>query len=72
MKIYKIRDKNSGLFSDGGMFPMWKANGKSYRSMTAITSWLNVNSRSHIRKRFKDCEIVEFTTIQTNVVSLDL
>jgi hypothetical protein len=72
MKIYKIRNKLTGLFSDGGSYPSWKKNGKAYRSLAAITNWLNSNSYSGTRKMFKDCEIVEFTMLQTNVINLDL
>jgi hypothetical protein len=56
--IYKIRNKVTGLYSDGGKWPTFKKNGKAYRSKEAITNWFN--SARSLHGKFLNCEIVEF------------
>jgi|14_taG_2_1085336.scaffolds.fasta_scaffold02882_3 hypothetical protein len=71
-KVYKIRNKTTGLFSDGGTYPQWKKNGKAYRSKAAITNWLNKSTFSGSKHRFADCEIVEYSLIITDIFDLGL
>lgn len=46
---YKIRDKNTGLFSTGGSQPQFRKTGKTYTSIqgvrSSLTTWLQNNVR---------------------------
>jgi len=40
MKMYKIRDIKTGLFSSGGMYPSWSKNGKIWSTLGKMSSHL--------------------------------
>lgn len=42
MKAYKIRDRNTGLFSTGGVTPSWTKRGKTWNSEGALKSHLTL------------------------------
>ena len=71
-KIYKIRRKSDGLFSDGGSWPTFKTNGKAYRTLTAITNWVENKSFPGDRIRFDDCEIVEFEIVEKRIIPINV
>lgn len=62
-KVYKIRDKNTGLFSCGGDGPRWSRVGKTWSSMGNLKNHLALfrHWRTGVDERLKDWEIVEFT-----------
>lgn len=56
--VYKILDRHSGLFSDGGIDPSWSTRGKSWTSEGAVKSHLtllvgskNAEARWHGKKQ---------------------
>ena len=77
--MYKIRDKNTGLFSSGGMTPKWSTIGKTYNNLGTLKSHL----RQHIShytsekgRHYKDLpenwELVEYDIIESDGISLDI
>jgi len=69
MKVYKIRDKKTGLFSTGGQNPKWTRNGKAWSSEGSLKSHLtqhvqgvyDYNLRSYRTVKVpKNWEIVEY------------
>lgn len=42
MKIYKIRNKQTGLFSTGSCEPKWKKTGKIWKTIGALKNHLNL------------------------------
>ena len=42
MKVYKIRDRNTGLFSTGGVSPSWTKLGKTWNSEGALKNHLTL------------------------------
>lgn len=59
--VYKIRRKSDGLFSTGGCWPTFKANGKAWSTKGALNGHLSQNPK------YVDCEIVEYALVQTEV-----
>ena len=70
MKVYKIRDKETGLFSTGGLSPTWSRTGKVWQRIGHVRSHINqlVNEKT-IPSAYKNAEIVEaeITEILTHV-----
>lgn len=59
MKVYKIRDKNTGLFSTGGMRPKWNANGKSWTTLGYARSHIGqLNTDYTPADIYKNAEVV--------------
>lgn len=72
MKIYKIRNKITGEFSTGGVWPMWHKTGKIYKSESAAisairTDW-NIKSKSFYKRNIT--EIVEFNLVETGKITI--
>lgn len=63
--VYKIREKESGLYSNGGMHPNWSKKGKIWNTRGAVSNHLRIAS-SHY---YKNAEIVEFFISETEDVS---
>lgn len=65
MKAYKIRDKNTGLFSRGGSYnyDIWSKNGKTWANIGHVKSHLRqfFDSKNHLSKTYPydNAEIVE-------------
>lgn len=62
-KIYKIRDKDTGLYSGGGSFVRWSKNGKIWRNIGHLKNHLNIfvdyNGLKEGRYPYRNAEIVE-------------
>lgn len=56
---YKIRDKQTGLFREGGMFGSWSKRGKEWDSVGHIKNHLNQFPGSKID--WENWELVEYT-----------
>ena len=50
MKVYKLRNKETGMYHSGGSDPSW-GGGKAYSSrgpcVTLINQWAKANKRAH-------------------------
>ena len=76
MKIYKIRNKNNGLFFKGGHYwnnekfehYNWTTAGQTYNTIRGLRTTLNQMIRLH--GRLEDMEIVEFELIITSAKPL--
>ncbi len=59
MIIYRIRNKETGLYSLGGSYPSFSKKGKIWKSKANLT-----NHFSHVNKsyyiRYNNCEIISF------------
>lgn len=64
MKIFKIRNKETKLFSTGGRYAKWKEKGKiwdSQESAQKAINWLTRDEKGyHSVPFYKDAEIVGF------------
>lgn len=71
--LFKIRDKNTGLFSTGGMYPSWTTKGKTWNGMGPLKSHLNqfMKSKNYSKERFNQIpdnwEVVKIKFIEENV-----
>jgi hypothetical protein len=64
--VYKIRDKETGLFSKGGSHPRWSAKGKTWQSKGALSGHLALaNGRF-----YEEAEIVEIQCVESGIISL--
>jgi len=52
MKVYKIRDKNTGLFSTGGVSLRWEKTGKSWSCEGHVKSHLTLLKEHH---KYRTC-----------------
>ena len=59
MKLYKIRDKETGLFSSGGSSPHWTKNGKRWSTLGYLHSHLNQFKNGYRIEFYKNAEVVE-------------
>ena len=41
VKVYKIRDRNTGLYSTGGVRPAWTAKGKTWSTLAPVKAHLS-------------------------------
>jgi len=83
MKIYKIRHKQSGLFSEGGSSPFFGQNGKIYTQIGHIKNHLHhcekYNSYRMTREDnwrehngyLEDIEIVEYELAELEILNLN-
>lgn len=69
MNIFKIRDRETGLFSTGGMSPGWSKKGKTWTARGHVTSHLTqFNSNPYGRGRattYDNADVVEFEVVET-------
>lgn len=47
MKIFKVKDTKTGLYSTGGYHPSWTKQGKSWESLGSVTSHLRLYARGY-------------------------
>jgi len=72
MTLYKIRDKNTGLFSCGGAYPNWSKKGKVWVALNYLNLHLNLvkNEYKNIHM-YKDAEIVVFDVHESNSIDVN-
>lgn len=71
-KFYKIRDKNTGLYSTGGAYPHWSAVGKMWSGIGPLKNHFNVIKDYKGRGYYKqDIEIVEYEYVELAVHTVD-
>lgn len=68
MIYYKIRNKDSGLFSTGGTRPRWKKIGKIWKRKQDLTSHFNMLPT--YTGPYINCEVVEYTVSETGIQSI--
>lgn len=61
MSVFKIRNKESGLFSTGGEYPRFNKTGKAWSSMRNLRLHLSqfVTGPHRFHRFYDGCEIVE-------------
>lgn len=65
MIIYKIRDRQTGLFSTGGLHPSFSKKGKIWKQKGHLSNhFSNVNQQAYARR---DCEVVEYELIENEM-----
>lgn len=68
LKVYKIRDLKTGLFSSGGSYPTWSKNGKIWTTLGKCKSHLSMfKSDWGAKLGFPSpfWEVVEFELVET-------
>jgi hypothetical protein len=58
MKVYKVRDKQTGLFSTGGCYPKFTKKGKTWKALNHVRTHLTLYRTCH--KVPASWEIVEY------------
>lgn len=74
-QIFKIRDRVTGNYSNGGMYPGFKGEGKTWSSMAKLKSHLSM-FRDHkqsysLPNTYKDAEIVVFNTVEVQSIDVE-
>lgn len=69
MKLYKIRNKETGLYSNGGSYTHWTKNGKVWKQLNHLSSHLNYHLNDNY---YANAEIVEIEYDETNVFCYDV
>jgi len=68
-KIYKIRNKQTGLYSNGGKKPKFSVNGKIWTQKNHLL--LHLKIVDDIDKIYKNCEIVVLEMVETEVKKIN-
>lgn len=70
MTFYKIRNKNTGLFSKGGQNPRFTKNGKTWNNLGHVKTHLNLHTgsayygRGRVNQAYLDSiEVVEYNFV---------
>jgi hypothetical protein len=64
--VYKIRNKDTGLFSTGGTYPRWTKAGKVWKQKGHLTVHLTMIEKNVRPARYgADCEVVEYEITET-------
>lgn len=71
MKVYKIRDKETGLFSTGGTYPRFTNKGKSWSGMDALKNHINQFKGRESRWRYDNCEVIEMVLVESELNKYD-
>jgi hypothetical protein len=71
MKIFKIRDTTTGLFSMGGGSPRWTKKGKTWTNIGHVKSHIRGLDRRYI-KNSDHWEVVEYELVETSVGSVSV
>ena len=70
-KLYKIRQKSTGRYADGGLANGWSVKGKVWPALSHVVNHLN-RSVDYYRSREDDVELVEFLVIENQPTPLRL
>jgi hypothetical protein len=71
-KVYKIRHKQTGLYSSGGSTPRWNARGKTWTSRGPLNAHLGLVMDTEWRRAdMKNWEIVELEVREIGVYTVD-
>ena len=67
--MFKIRDKKTGKFSTGGVYPRFTKSGKAWMHIGHVKNHLNVVMYTKSYEG-KDLEVVEFEIVEKSVKDL--
>lgn len=70
-KVFKIRRKSDGLFSEGSFHPRFTAKGKVWRNKQSIQAHFGQFDPERLRKSYKDCELVVCELVVTEATSME-
>ncbi len=71
MKVYKIRCKETGLFSTGGVYPRFTSRGKAWTGMGALKNHINQFKGRESNWRYDNCEVIEMVLVETELNKYD-
>lgn len=63
-KLYRIRKKSDGLYSNGGSYPKFSKMGKFWRKQHLMSHLTLVSGKSFGIEAYKDCEIVQYRLVE--------
>mgnify|MGYP006928179905 CR=1 FL=1 len=69
MKVYKIRRKSDGFFSNGGSTPGFTKRGKLWKGMGPLNNHINILYKPSV---YADCELVTFELVEEELDRIDL
>lgn len=73
MKIYKIRNKTTGLFSTGSAYPQFKKEGKVWKNKHALSMHFSLlRDNKTFYKNIDELEIVEYDVVESNTMTLEI
>lgn len=70
MKLYKIRNKETGLYSTGGSIPRWTKVGKSWNNLAHLNSHLTAYYSRPYHAEYNNSEVVEFEVTEKNAIHM--
>lgn len=65
MKLYKIRDKTTGLYSTGSTNPSWNKTGKTWSATNHVKAHIRQFANAQMAPNYQDAEIVEIEVVET-------
>jgi hypothetical protein len=72
MKFYKIRNKRTGLFSTGGVWPNWSRLGRTFNTIGHVRQHLSsYNCGNRMKETYENAEIVELETVENWTIEVD-
>ena len=67
--LFKIRDKETGLYSKGGMYPMWSKTGKVWKRQGHLSSHFSQLS-ANARDFYKNAEVIKIVVTEAEIESI--
>jgi hypothetical protein len=65
--VYKVRNKNTGLYSKGGSYNGWSAQGKTFDTLGKLRSFITRSLNSNYARQFvPEFEIEEYEVRHTS------
>ena len=71
MKIFKIRDTETGLFSMGGSCPRWSKKGKTWTNIGHVKTHIRGLNKFYI-KNVDHWEVIEYELVETSVSTVSV
>lgn len=71
VKIYRIRNRETGLFSTGGKHPTWSKNGKIWKTLGHVKSHMSQVSHLFIEEYISQSEVIEYEVIEKKSLIVD-
>jgi hypothetical protein len=69
---YKIRDKNTGLYSNGGIYSSWGKHGKLWTSLGTLRSHLTTRLNGRIiHEAVENWEVIEYEVKECNIQNIN-
>ncbi len=68
--MYKIRNKLTGLYSNGGAYPRWTKRGKTWNALHHVRAHLRSNS-AYKQRFYADAELLKYDISIDNVSTVE-